>query len=269
MVRIKRYIFFVFLILCISKPSSTFSYERIVSLSPQITESIYLLGVEKALIANTTFCKRPADAQKKEKIGTPQRPDMEKIISLAPDIVMGAQEGNQLWFIERVKRLGINTFFFKRPKNFKDLAYNFLVLAKMMNRQDAARKIIDNVEQTLHKREKSKQFSVMWQVGSEPIVVATKASFVNDIIEYAGGSNIISADIPYSRINIEEVIKKNPQIIVLMDMGYNIETEIKRWKSYLKDPKFIILDPYVASSPTPVTFLEAVIKLREGYDRFF
>lgn len=267
--KIKYCIYYVLVAFLVLKPLILLSYDRVISLSPQVTESIYLLGAEKVLIANTVFCKRPQEATRKEKIGTPLRPDIEKIVSLAPDLVIGACEGNQMWFIERIKKLGINTFVFKRPKNFKELSSNFYGLAEILKKEETAKKLIKETEDALNKNIKKRQFRVMWQVGSDPVVVATKASFVNDIIEYAGGKNIIEADVPYSRINMEEVIQRNPQIIVLMDMGYNIEKEEKRWKTYLKDTRFVILDPYVASSPTPVTFLEAVNRLKEGYDRFF
>jgi len=256
------FIFSLFFLPLFFQPLHLSGYERIISLSPQITESIYLIGAEKTLIANTTFCKRPPDALKKEKIGTPQRPELEKIVSLKPDLVMAAQEANDPWFVERIKRLGINTVFFKRPKDFKDLSHNFLVLGRLLKKEETAKKIVMDVKQRLHKNVKSRQFGVLWQVGSGPIVVATNASFVNDIIEYSGGKNIINSEVPYMRVSIEEVIKNPPQVIVLMAMGYSTEEEKKRWKKYLKDLAFVVLDPYVASSPTPVTFLEAVTRLK-------
>ncbi|MCX8109963.1 MAG: ABC transporter substrate-binding protein, partial [Syntrophorhabdaceae bacterium] len=86
-----------------------------------MTESIFLLGADRYLIADTVFCKRPDDAEKKIKIGTPLRPDIEKIVSLMPDMVFGSQEGNPPWLMDRLKRLGIKTHYFKRPKGFKDL----------------------------------------------------------------------------------------------------------------------------------------------------
>lgn len=267
MVRTKTFIFLFFLNVFFIKPVYLYCYERVISLSPQVTESMYLLGADKILIANTTFCKRPLDAIKKEKIGTPQRPDIERIVSLMPDLVVGSQEGNQLWVIERIKRLGINTYFFKRPKNYRELSENFLILARLLNKEKKAEGILKEIETILYNTQKSKRFKVLWQVGSEPIVVATNSSFVNDVVEYAGGENIIKNEAPYMRVNIEEIIKNVPDIIVLMDMGYNVEGEKTKWKRYLKIkiPKFLILDPYVASSPTPVTFFEAVNELKKVF----
>ncbi|MGB4224820.1 MAG: hypothetical protein WBJ54_13480 [Syntrophorhabdus sp.] len=103
----------------------------------------------------------------------------------------------------------------------------------------------------------------MWQVGADPLVVASNNSFANDIIVLAGGSNIIESELPYPRINTEEVILKNPNVIVLMDMGYNVQLEMERWKRYFNKVKFVILDAYSVGSPTPVSFVNAVKTLAE------
>ena len=83
-----------FLILLIIFPLTCRAYERVISLSPQITESIYLLGAQRQLLGVTNLCKRPEDVLTKEKIGTPLRPDIEKIVSMKPDLVLGTREGN-------------------------------------------------------------------------------------------------------------------------------------------------------------------------------
>ncbi|MCX8109815.1 MAG: helical backbone metal receptor, partial [Syntrophorhabdaceae bacterium] len=189
--------------------------------------------------------------------------DIEKIVSLMPDMVFGSQEGNPPWLMDRLKRLGIKTHYFKRPKGFKDLSDNFLALGKMLNREDRAREIIKKAAIALSRQSNYSPFKVLWQVGSDPFIAATDKSFINDIIMYGGGINIIETGIPYSRINIEEVIKKKPDVIVLMDMGYSIDGEINRWRGLLGDCEFLIIDAYVASSPTPLTFVEAVEMLRE------
>ena len=262
--RIKGISFFLCLVIFIfSLPWASFGYERVISLSPQITESIFLLEADAYLIADTVFCKRPAGADRKVKIGTPLRPDIEKIVSMMPDMVLGSQEGNPFWVMERLKRLGITTHYFKRPRDFKELSYNFLVLGNMLQREDKAREIIKKARKGLNGQNKYPPFKVLWQVGSDPFIAATNTSFVNDIIRHGGGINIIEAGVPYSRINIEEVINKKPDVIVLMDKGYSVEGEINRWRGLLKDPEFLIIDPYVASSPTPLTFVEAVERLRE------
>ena len=78
---------------CISltaENSSTRSSEpkRIISLGPYITEELYLLGVEDRLIGNTIFCNRPEDAENKPKVSSAVLPNVEKIVSLKPDLIL-------------------------------------------------------------------------------------------------------------------------------------------------------------------------------------
>ena len=92
-------------------------------------------------------------------------------------------------------------------------------------------------------------------------MVASTSSFAGDIIRCAGGINIIESEMPYPRINMEEVIVKRPDVIVLMDMGYNVTMEMERWGKYVENPHFVVMDAYTVGSPTPLSFLEAVERL--------
>lgn len=256
-----------FILIVFFIPFSAYGYDRIISLSPQITESIYLLGAEKSLIGITEFCKRPPDTATKEKIGTPLRPDMEKIASLRPDIVFGSREGNSPLVMARLKRLGIKTLYFDRPRSVVDLLDNFLTLSKMIGKQEKGGRIADIARSALKRTGNEKVYKVMWQVGAEPLIVASTSSFANDIILVAGGQNIVESELPYPRMNAEEVILKSPHVIVLMDMGYNIQTEKERWKSYLKDVRFVTMDAYSVGSPTPVSLVDSVDRLTKALNR--
>lgn len=253
---------FLFVLLFI--PLNVYSYDRIISLSPQITESIYLMGAGEKLIGVTDFCKRPSEVIKKEKIGTPLRPDVEKITAMRPDIVFGTREGNSPIVMARLERLNIKIHYFNRPKTFTDLMDNFLTLSKMVGKEDRGRHIIEIAQRGLPKIKNRIGFKVLWQVGAEPLIVASNNSLANDIILLAGGSNIVESELPYPRINAEEVILKAPQVIVLMDMGYNVEVEKERWKKYFRKVQFVTMDAYSVGSPTPISFIDAVNRLAES-----
>lgn len=242
-------------------PFTVHGYDRIISLSPQITESIYLLGAEEGLIGITDLCKRPPEAMIKEKIGTPLRPDVEKIVSMQPDMVFGTREGNSPLIMSRLERLGIKVHYFDRPKTLGNLFDNFLTLARIVEKEDKGKKIVEISYGALPKQKKSTGPRMLWQVGAEPLMVASNNSFANDIIVFAGGKNVIESELPYPRINVEEVMLKAPQIIVLMDMGYNVRMERERWRKFFRDVQFVTLDAYSVGSPTPVSFVEVVNKL--------
>ena len=209
----------------------------------------------------TKFCKRPHEAATKEKIGTPLRPDIEKIISMKPDLILGSREGNPPWVMKKLKRTGITVHYFERPKTFQDLLHNFLHISMLLGKEEEGKKITEGVKNALSTIHRGVKLKVLWQVGADPLVVASTTSFANDIIGFAGGINIVATEIPYPRMNMEEVIVKKPDLIVLMDMGYNVEMEMNQWQKHLQHARFAIMDAYVVGSPTPVSFLEAVTKL--------
>jgi len=239
--------------------------ERIISLSPQITESLYLLNKEKQLLAVTSYCKRPKEATLKEKIGSPLRPDIEKIVSLQPDLVLGSREGNPPWIMERLKRLGLRVVYFDRPKNVNGLLENFIELSRVVRASDQGAAIVRGVREGLTGTDRRPSFKVLWEVEADPLMVASTASFANDIIRLAGGANVVDTELPYPRINREEVIIKGPDVIVLMDMGYSVDAEMKRWRRYLHHAKFLVMDSYTTGSPNPVSFLKAVKALEAAH----
>jgi iron complex transport system substrate-binding protein len=246
-------------------PLSAHGYDRIISLSPQTTESIYLLGAEESLIGITEFCKRPPETATKEKIGTPLRPDMEKIVSMRPDMVFGSREGNSPLVMARLERLGIKTRYFNRPRTVRDLLDNFLTLSKVIGKEEKGNRIVEIAREALSRTKKEKAYKVLWQVGAEPLIVASNKSFANDIILLAGGYNVAESELPYPRMNMEEIILKAPHVIVLMDMGYNVQMEKERWKRYFKNVQFVTMDAHSVGSPTPMSFVEAVDRLAEAF----
>ena len=241
------------------------AYERIVSLSPQVTESLFLLGEEQSVVGVTDYCRRPKDAQKKTKVGTPLRPDIERIIALNPDLVIGSREGNPLLIMERIRRAGIPVHYFRRPMNFSGLIQNFLSLSEIVGKSKEGKMIVQSVSKALEKISRRGKKRVLWQVGAEPLIVASTASFVSDIIVYSGGVNIIDTKLPYPRLSREEVVAKAPDVIVIMDMGYDMDNEIDRWKRYVNCATFVVMDPYIVGSTTPISFLRAVEKLEKAF----
>lgn len=248
--------------------------KRIISLAPAITEELYLLGVEDKIVGVTTYCHRPPDAQKKEKIGTVIRVNIEKIVSLKPDLVLELSM-NDLKQIEKLKNLGIKIVSLSQPKDFSGICDQFLEVGKLVGKKNQAKEIIDiakkkvnSIKEKVRKLEKPKVFV---QIGVKPLFTVTKGSFIHDFIELAGGINIASGTKTglYAR---EEVLRKNPDVIIIVTMGIAGEQEKKTWQKYntlnaTKNKRIYVMDSYKICSPTPVSFAEAleeVIKFVHG-----
>ena len=101
------------------------SLSRIISLAPAITEELYLLGADNMLIANTYYCKRPEQAKNKMKIGNLKNFDLEKIVKLAPDLILCTTLANENK-IKKLKQLDINVIQLPPSRSFEEICANFL-----------------------------------------------------------------------------------------------------------------------------------------------
>lgn len=242
--------------------------QRIVSLGPINTENVYLLNAQDRLIANTIYCVNPPEAKEKDKIGTLLQANIEKIVSLKPDLVL-ATSLTRPRQVAKLKRLGINVVQFTQPANFDEISEQFIKLGQLIGREeraqrivDKARRAIDTIRQKTAGRSKKKVFL---QVGTRPLFSSVEDSFTNEFITLGGGKNIAKGSLQgvYSR---ENVIAQNPDLIIIAIMGTEGiagEKEQQKWMRYpsisaVKNNNIHIVDPNLVCSPTPLTFVEAL-----------
>jgi ABC-type Fe3+-hydroxamate transport system substrate-binding protein len=244
------------------------SSQRIVSLVPALTEELYLLGVGDRVVGVTTYCQRPREAQQKERVGTVVDVNIERIIDLRPDLVIASplMDHKQL---QKLRDVGVRVEVFQPPQDFKTLCDGFLTLARFVGGEEEAREIITRAERELDIiKEKVKGLSrprVFTQIGAKPLFTAGGDSFIDDFIVFAGGINIACDDKTsvYSR---EEVIRRNPDIILIVTMGITGEKEKATWLRYntvnaVKNRRIYAVESYRFCSPTPVSFVETVQEL--------
>ena len=242
--------------------------ERIVSLGPIITETIYLLGADKQLIADTTYCVFPPNAALKEKIGTVTQMNVEKIISLRPDLVLANALTKQKQ-INILGSLGIRVVKFENSKTFSEMCQMTLKLGRVLGKEEKARLIVEStrkeVDAVIQKTGKLPKKRVFIQIGIKPLHTAVKETLINEYIELAGGENIALNESSgvYSR---EKVLEENPDVIFIATMGSSRtagENEKSGWMKFTsinasRNNEIYILDPDIICSPTPVSFVKAL-----------
>lgn len=235
----------------------------IISLSPVITEGLYLLGMGDNIIGVTIYCQRPSQAKDKQKVGSVVDVNVEKIVNLKPDIVFAMSHTNTK-DIKKLRDTGINVITFDIPKTFERLCEIFLALGKTIGKEKEAIHIVNaskrKVSDIRKKTSGLQKQKVFIQIGAKPLFAATDDSFVNDYIEFSGGINIFK-DAGSGLISREEVLKRNPDIILIATMGVAGKDEQKIWHRYkminaVWNNRIYLVDPYRICSPTPVSFAE-------------
>lgn len=244
--------------------------QRIISLAPSITENIKILKSENYLVGRTDFCKMPVSISS---VGTIIDPSVEKIITLKPDLVFATKEGNRPQSVEKLRELGVAVFVFGESNSWVDIKNNFLLCAKLLGKTAEAEIVIKTIENELSQIRTSPDVPVrvLVQLNVTPLISAGRNTFVDDIITYAQGYNIASESaLPWPVLSIEEVFRRNPEIIIISDMG-NITAQAKQmWLdekfadiSAVKNKKVYVMDSDLLCQPTPVHFITAVRNLRE------
>lgn len=237
--------------------------KRIISLSPQLTEDLYLLSAEDRLVGCTVYA--PPYAKDKEKVGTVVEANLEKIIELKPDLVLATSMSNPKE-IEKLRKIGIRVVIFPQAKNFNELCKQFLELAKFTEKEKKAHTIIQKAKKEVklikNKTRNLKKTKVFIQVGAEPLFTINRNSFVNDFIEFAGGENI-ARDAKIGLYSREKVLKENPDVIIITTMGIVGGKEKEIWQrskclNAVKNKRIYIINSNNICSPTPVSFVNTL-----------
>ncbi|HOK79222.1 MAG TPA: helical backbone metal receptor [bacterium] len=238
---------------------------RVVSLGPYVTENLILLGVNKEIVG-VTIHEKEEIKKDREIIGTLLDPNLETILKLKPDIVIASKEGNRKQSVEKIQKLGIRVEVLDEVITYNDLKKNFFTLARIFGKENIARDIVSDIEKQLKQYNSQKQKSkkkIFWQLGTKPLVTAGRDTYYNELSIYAGAKNIFEdMKTKYITINIEEVVKRNPDIIIAMGMGEN-EYVINFWDKFkdieaVKRNKIFRVDDYMFCSPTPASFLQSI-----------
>lgn len=236
--------------------------KRIISLGPSLTEEMYLLGEEDKLVGCTAYCLPKTS---KERVATIIDVNLEKAVSLKPDLVLATALTNAK-DIERLRSFGIVVEVFGQPRDFDELCSQFLKLADLLGKRSLADELVEEAKLKAEKIEAKiaslDKFKVFVQVGVKPLFSVNKDSFINDLIERAGGINIAKLTEKgfFSR---EEVLKQNPDTIIITAMGLDERIEKEIWLKYkdlnaVKKNRIFVLDSYKLCSPTPLKFVDAL-----------
>jgi iron complex transport system substrate-binding protein len=248
--------------------------KRIISLAPSITEILFALGLDEEVAAITNFCDYPETVLNKPRIGGFVNPDIEKIVSLKPDLIIGIRDGNR---IDTVHRLNDSDFpvYLIDPKGFDGVMRTIKNIGDVVGREKESRKMI---KEMVNKREKIITLTqslpkpkIFFQLGDAPMVTVGKGTLADDLIRLAGGRSISEDEsVSYPVYSIETVLLKAPEIIIMtsMDSKKNSPHLVKKWESWKSIPavrtnSIYVIDSNLVDRPTPriVEGLEALVRI--------
>ncbi len=194
--------------------------QRIISLSPAITEMIFLLHSEYKLAGISDFCNYPPETAKIKKVGGLIDLNIEHLMSLNPDLILiGSIVGKEQ--IEKIEKLGIPVIALKEENRIEGIFRSLTALGNIVNRPALAEEQIRILQEKLNKMEQtnkksSAEKSVFYVVGYGEAgdFTAPKSSHIHEIITLAGGRNIGESLTGWS-ISRELIFEQNPDLIFI------------------------------------------------------
>lgn len=189
--------------------------EKIISLAPNITEILFAIGAGDQIAGVTDFCTFPAEAGSKPKTGGLTNPNLEAILQLQPDLILVTADGNPKAISDRAKSAGIPVFTIN-PSSWNQILSTIKMLGKLTGHETGADSVVKSmIEKTTSLPGLPIKPSIFTLLNEKPLISAAKGSFLDDILEKAGGYNVVpSGPERYPVINQEGLLKMNPDIIL-------------------------------------------------------
>ncbi|MEM4513489.1 MAG: ABC transporter substrate-binding protein [Ignisphaera sp.] len=218
--------------------------KRVVSLAPSITEILFALGLGDKVVGVTSYCNYPPEVPKLVEegkltvIGGYWNPDVEKIIALNPDLVIGSSGTKpHVALKDKLEGLGIKTLYIKGSgaSNAEEVFTDIAVVAKVFGVEERASKLINDIFNQISSVV-SKLSSVNITKAKVLVLLGPPSwglysvggdTFLGWVISTAGGINIASKYSGWPLLDFEYVVSEDPDVIIIPSMGLNAEDVIK------------------------------------------
>ena len=247
---------------------------RIIALAPNITEIVFALGQEHRLIGVTKYSDFPPEAKQIPSVGSYIDLDVEKIVSLKPDLCIATKDGNPREVVYRLDSLQIPTYTVD-IRNLDSVMDTVFEIGRLFNVTEKAGELVKNMRSRIERVDSMVSKTdyrprVFFQIGVSPIVSVGTNTYIHELIVRAGGKNLAKGRVPYPRFSREQVLALSPEIFIITSMAREqvfekVRVEWSRWSDLpaVRNNRIILVDSNLLDRPTPrmVNGLELLVKV--------
>lgn len=217
--------------LVLDKPAS-----RIVSLAPNITETLFAVGAGSQIIATVDHSDYPQAALDIPRIGTYTKINRESLVALEPDLVIAWETGNGPDVVAHLRRLGLPVFAIE-PRTLTDIATSLRQFGTLSGRdaegEAAALAFLERHEALRRRYQNAAPVTVFYQVWNQPLLTLNDDHLIAQVIHLCGGANVFGDAGPMVPvINTETVLRADPQVIIASGMGEERPDWVDQWRRW-------------------------------------
>jgi iron complex transport system substrate-binding protein len=207
--------------------------QRVVSLAPSVTETLFALGFGDRLVGVTASCDYPAEARKIPKIGDFMSPSLETIVARRPSLVIGVSSATDPAKAREMERLGLKVTLISLA-SVADILSSIESIARLLGSPQAGEKLVRRITLQMDRVKErvapAPRRSALLLVGLRPLIAVGGRNFIDELITLAGGKNIAGdAAQPWLNLPDEYVVAKAPQVIIEAGMGSERDHPAKHW----------------------------------------
>ncbi|MBR2362387.1 MAG: ABC transporter substrate-binding protein [Spirochaetaceae bacterium] len=203
--------------------------QRIVSLVPSVTETLFAIDAQDMIVARTDFCTWPPEVAAIPSVGgfDGKTISLERILSFKPDLVCLAEVMHN-HLIQPLEDLGIEVFV-SNAESVQHIQDEILMLGSFTGKMDDTMLLLDTISwqleqariQATEKATAESPDTVYWEVAAAPYFTPGKDSFITDLLAVIGLENIF-AQVPqaYPQVSEESIIAGQPQVIFFPDYNH-------------------------------------------------
>ena len=202
--------------------------ERVVTLAPNLTETVYALGLQDKLAGDTTYCDIPPAAKDKPHVGGPQNPSLEAIVAMHPNLVLASTSINRAETADALLKLGIPVYTTSDEHTVTAMLSSTAEIADLLGVKEQGAKLVAGLQKRLDALHAALQdrpmVHVLFVVWEDPLISIGQNTFIADALRWAGAESVITAEQNWPQVSMEEVVRLQPDYIVLTPDHLEAET---------------------------------------------
>lgn len=207
-------------------PAAAGEPQRIVSLAPSLTETVFALGLGDRLVGVSSYCDYPAEALRIDRVGTFVAPNVEAILARRPDLVLAVPSPGNRAPVESLERHGVAVVVVD-PKTLDGIKTSLIDIGRVLMREGEARRLVAQIDARVAavraRVAGAERRRVLMVVGQNPLIVAGRGTVQDELIELAGGINLgAAAGAGWPHVSVEYAIAAAPEVIVDSTMGAEV-----------------------------------------------
>mgnify|MGYP000076639236 FL=1 len=236
------------------------SANRIATLSPGATELTYAAGAGDQVVAVVSYSDYPPEAKDVASVGSHTRIDLEALVGLAPDLVIGWVTGNPAEQMDTLEALGMPVFYIE-PRSVEAVADTIERLARLAGTEpvgkQAANEFREGMAALTARYSERDPVATFYQVWDEPLMSVNDDHLIGQVVQLCGGENVFGDQhrlVP--RLDDEAVLAANPDAIIAGGMGEENRDWLTHWEQYpnlaaVDADNLYFVPPSLIQRPTP------------------